>query len=140
MPRAEKQPADAAVFFLKDINPRKPNRWLALPRAHTHALADLTAGRSVSRCGTRPSRKPVDCGAINGRWLSTATSGARSATLHVHIGKLLDGVENDELRGESDDPPDIPIPADGAGILDTPVGGKLHVHSGEQRHRNVLMR
>src|SRR5690348_6447177 len=25
---AEKQPADGAVFFLKDSNPRKPNRWL----------------------------------------------------------------------------------------------------------------
>src|SRR5437763_13982018 len=31
---AEKQPADVPVFFLKDVNPRKPNRWLALPRTH----------------------------------------------------------------------------------------------------------
>jgi hypothetical protein len=30
---AEKQPQDTPVFFLKDINPNKPNRWLALPRA-----------------------------------------------------------------------------------------------------------
>ena len=42
----EKQPADVPVFFLKDINPRKPNRWLALPRSHgkaQHSLADLPA-------------------------------------------------------------------------------------------------
>jgi hypothetical protein len=39
---AEKQPADTTVFFLKDINPLKPNRWLALPRAHTHALKDVS--------------------------------------------------------------------------------------------------
>ena len=46
---AEKLPQDPSVFFLKDINPRKPNRWLALPRAHTHAFADMTpAQRLVS--------------------------------------------------------------------------------------------
>ena len=39
---AENQPADVSVFFLKDINPRKPNRWLALPRAHIHALAEMS--------------------------------------------------------------------------------------------------
>ena len=33
---AEKQPQDTPVFFLKDINPNKPHRWLALPRVHTH--------------------------------------------------------------------------------------------------------
>jgi diadenosine tetraphosphate (Ap4A) HIT family hydrolase len=43
---AEKQPPEAAVFFLKDINPRKPGRWLALPKAHgsgLHHLHDLPA-------------------------------------------------------------------------------------------------
>ena len=38
---AEKQPADQSVFFLKDINPRKPNRWLALPRTHDGGLHHL---------------------------------------------------------------------------------------------------
>src|SRR5215475_8973142 len=45
---AEKQPADAPVFLLKDNNPRKPNRWLALPRFHgkgQDALADMTPQR-----------------------------------------------------------------------------------------------
>ena len=31
---AEKQPAYVDVFFLKDKNPTKPNRLLALPRMH----------------------------------------------------------------------------------------------------------
>jgi len=34
---SENQPADASLFFLKDINPRKPNRWLCLA-ALPHAL------------------------------------------------------------------------------------------------------
>src|SRR5688500_8858183 len=43
---AEKQSSETEVFFLRDINPRKPNRWLALPRAHHsgfHALRQLAA-------------------------------------------------------------------------------------------------
>ncbi len=39
---AENQISGVAIFFLKDNNPRKPNRWLALPRAHMHALAEMT--------------------------------------------------------------------------------------------------
>ncbi len=31
---AEQQPAYMTVFFLKDSNPTKPNRLLALPRVH----------------------------------------------------------------------------------------------------------
>ena len=37
---AETQPGDQPFFFLKDANPNKPNRWLALPRFH----ADKPAG------------------------------------------------------------------------------------------------
>src|SRR5580658_709706 len=43
---AEKVPAYEEVFFLKDKNPTKPNRLLALPRIHTageHPLSLLTA-------------------------------------------------------------------------------------------------
>src|SRR5262245_14682597 len=43
---AEKQQQNVHVFFLKDINPRKPNRWLALPRSHgtaMHHLHDIDA-------------------------------------------------------------------------------------------------
>ena len=38
---AEKHRLDEPVFYLKDINPRKPNRWLALPRAHGPSNHDL---------------------------------------------------------------------------------------------------
>src|ERR1700676_111660 len=37
--------ATTPVFFAQDISPRKPNRWLAMPREHasgTQHLADLS--------------------------------------------------------------------------------------------------
>src|SRR5437870_13667085 len=48
---AEMQSAEPKIFFLRDVSPRKPNRWLALPRTHGTAnhelhemsLADRTA-------------------------------------------------------------------------------------------------
>src|ERR1035438_4332636 len=39
---AEKQPAGVKVFFLKDANPSKPNRWLALPRSHERSIELLS--------------------------------------------------------------------------------------------------
>ena len=41
---AEKQAPGTVVFFAQDTNPRKPNRWLAMPRQHSpgmHLLGDL---------------------------------------------------------------------------------------------------
>ena len=57
---AEKQPAEPGVFFLKDVNPRKPNRWLALLRQHVDGDNPLAAMTP---------------------WHSTAMPCARSATL-----------------------------------------------------------
>src|SRR5580658_9481885 len=39
---AENQPAGVKVFFLKDANPSKPNRWLALPRSHERSIELLS--------------------------------------------------------------------------------------------------
>src|ERR1035441_10343137 len=42
----EKQPPDVPYFFLRDTNPLKPHRWLALPRFHGNhpqQLAEMTA-------------------------------------------------------------------------------------------------
>src|SRR5712672_2593342 len=40
---AEKQPPGIHVFFLQDTSPRKPNRWLALPRAHSPGMHEMAA-------------------------------------------------------------------------------------------------
>jgi diadenosine tetraphosphate (Ap4A) HIT family hydrolase len=135
---AENQPADVPIFFLKDINPRKPNRWLALPRAHTHALNEMLpeARSALWNAAIEKARS------LWGDQWGLAVNGDERRTqchAHIHIGKLLDTAENPTLV-EVDRPADIPIPTDGTGFWVHPVGNKLHVHSGEQVTEFVLMR
>lgn len=135
---AEKQPADGNVFFLKDINPLKPNRWLALPRVHIHLLKDLRKDTQLA-LWTAAIEKAKSM--WEDQW-GLAVNGDERRTqchLHVHIGKLLENVETPSFV-VVDGPADIPIPTDGAGFWVHPVGGKLHVHSGEQAAELVLMR
>ncbi len=138
---AEKQPADQPVFFLKDINPRKPNRWLALPHRHgsgLHHLHDLT----------KPERNALWKAAIDrskqlwGDDWGVAYNGEKVRTqchTHVHIGKLLKGIETKNFlvirRVE-----EIPAPpGEGLWIHGIP-GGKMHVHLGEQTTETALLR
>jgi len=135
---AESQPADIAVFFLKDINPRKPNRWLALPRAHTHSLNEMTleARSALWNAAIEKARS------LWGDQWGLAVNGDERRTqchAHIHIGKLLDTAENPAFV-EVDNPAGIAIPTDGAGFWVHPVGNKLHVHAGEQVTEFVLMR
>jgi diadenosine tetraphosphate (Ap4A) HIT family hydrolase len=135
---AENQPAEVAVFFLKDINPRKPNRWLALPRAHVHSLGAMTpeARLVLWNAAIEKARS------LWGDQWGLAVNGDERRTqchAHIHIGKLLDGVENRDFV-EAGGPAEIPIPTDGTGFWVHAAGGKLHVHSGEQVTEFVLMR
>ncbi|HKW99255.1 MAG TPA: hypothetical protein VJN43_16060 [Bryobacteraceae bacterium] len=135
---AENQPADVAVFFLKDINPRKPNRWLALPRAHVHQLWEMTpeARLALWNAAIEKARS------LWGDQWGLAVNGDERRTqchAHIHIGKLLDDAENQDFVAV-DGPAEIPIPKDGTGFWIHPVNGKLHVHSGEQVTEFVLMR
>ncbi len=135
---AEKQPADLTVFFLKDANPNKPNRWLALPRAHYHFLVDVPAETRLA-LWTAAIEKAK---ALWGDQWGVALNGDERRSqchLHVHIGKLLENVETPNFV-VVDGPADIPVPKDGAGLWVHAVGGKLHVHAGEQAAELVLMR
>jgi diadenosine tetraphosphate (Ap4A) HIT family hydrolase len=135
---AEKQPVDTAVFFLKDINPLKPNRWLALPRAHTHALKDLSPEARLALWNAAIEKARSMWG---DQWGLAVNGDERRSQCHahIHIGKLLNDVETPNFV-VVDGPADILIPTDGAGFWVHPVGGKLHVHSGEQATEIVLMR
>ena len=135
---AEQQPAEAVVFFVKDINPNKPNRWLALPRAHVHFLKDLPAEMRVAWWSAAIEKAKLVWGddwgvAVNG------DERRSQCHLHMHIGKLLDNVETPRFV-VVDGPAEVPVPADGSGFWIHPVGGKLHVHTGEQAAELVLMR
>ena len=134
---AEKQPADTAVFFLKDINPTKPNRWLALPRKHYASLADMPAeDRAAFWKATIAKAQEL----YPDKW-GIAVNGPRLVTQchpHAHISIFITAVENNDAKTVSR-LEDIVVPED-AGIWFHPVPGGYHVHSGEQITETVLLR
>jgi hypothetical protein len=137
----ESQPAEPPVFFLKDNNPRKPNRTLALPRAHgkgQNSLADMTPQQRLLLWSAAIGKAKEIWGdewglAVNGEMART------QCHAHVHIGKLLSGIETAQflvVKGAAE----IPVPAEGSGLWVHPAGAKLHVHLNEQITETVLLR
>ena len=138
---AEKQPANVEVFFLKDANPSKSHRTLALPRKHYPGQHSLEAMSAVERTElwTAAIAKAQE---LWGDSWGIAMNGEERRTqchMHLHIGKLNDDAETEGFVVVSG-PSEIPIPANGAGLWVHPVNGKLHVHMGEQVTEFVLMR
>jgi hypothetical protein len=138
---AEKQPPSPDIFFLRDANPRKPNRWLALPRRHAvanHPLEEMTPAERTAlwtaAIGKAQELFPDAWGvAYNGPKVRT------QCHTHIHIGRLIKAqIETAQVKTVST-PAQIPSP-DGAGLWIHPVGKKLHVHWGEQICETVLVR
>lgn len=137
---AEKQPQSVEFFLLKDINPRKPNRWLALPRMHApgaHELRDhpKPVRDKLWRFAVQAAREKFgeDWGiAYNGSQVRT------QCHMHLHIGRFARAAENSRFilvrRVE-----DIPVPEEG-GLWVHPVPGGFHVHLGEQITETALVR
>jgi CDP-diacylglycerol pyrophosphatase len=139
---AEKQPAGPAVFFLKDANPRKPNRLLALPRTHgtgLHRMADLPMVMQLTlwTAAIEKARELFPAGdwgvAFNGDHVRT------QCHTHIHIGRLLPGVETSNFI-VVESAAGIPPPAENGYWIHPIEGGKLHVHQGEQITETVLLR
>lgn len=133
---AEKQAPADAVFFLKDINPDKPNRWLALPRRH-EPFSGMTAAERARFWTAAIAKARL---LFPDKW-AIAINGPRYVTQchpHAHIGTLLDGVE---MAGgvTVSNPEEIVVPED-AGLWVHPVAGGFHVHAGEQITETVLLR
>jgi hypothetical protein len=139
---AEKQPIEQGVFFLKDTNPTKANRTLALPRKHTtgpHYLSDLPAADRLELF-TAAIAKGQELWGEN--W-GIAYNGIERRTqchAHVHIGKLIDNAETGQNFTVIDGPANIVIPTDGSGFWIHAVNGKFHEHSGQQVNEFVLER
>jgi hypothetical protein len=138
---AETQPAEPPIFFLKDNNPRKPNRWLALPRTHgkgQNALSDMTPQqRTLLWTAAIEKARSV----WGDKW-GLAVNGETARTqchAHIHIGKLLEGIETPRFV-VVEVPAQIPVPTDGSGMWVHPDGAKLHVHLNEQITETVLLR
>jgi hypothetical protein len=140
---AEKHPAGIAHFFLKDNNPRKPNRWLILPRSHAQDGPGIFPGMSRAERTALWKAAIARAEEMWGDGWGLAINGSRSRTqchAHIHIGKLLGFVELDRRFAVVSRAEDIPVPEDGTGLWVHPVEGKLHVHLGEQTCETVLMR
>jgi hypothetical protein len=119
----EKQPADAPYFFLRDTNPNKPHRWLALPRFHGGHPQQFLEMTPQQRTGFWTA-------AIANPWGIALNSTERRSQchIHLHIGKLLPNLP-DEHFVVVDQPSEIPVPRDGDGVWIHPVDGRLHVHA-----------
>jgi hypothetical protein len=138
---AEMQPADVKIFLLHDANPAKSHRWLALPRAHweaNHEIAEMTAADRALLWSTAID-KAKD---VWGNEWGVAYNGLEVRTqchAHIHIGKLLDGMETEKDFVVVDSAAEIPnIPGEGMWVH--PVGNKLHVHLHVLRAELVLLR
>ena len=138
---AEAQPAEPAIFFLKDTNPRKSNRTLALPRFHGKAQHPLAAMTPEQRTMLWTAAIEKAKSLWGSEW-GLAVNGDMARTqchAHIHIGKLLPGNET-VFFVVVDGPAQIPVPEDGTGLWVHPVGSKLHVHTAEQITETVLLR
>lgn len=137
---AEKQPVDSHVFFLKDINPRKPNRWLALPRAHAdgpHNLHEMSRA-DQARLWKAAIAKAKELWGDDWGLAYNSVTVRTQCHAHIHIGKLLQGIETNN-KIVVNGPAEIPL-RENEGVWVHPVGGKLHVHIGEQTTETVLLR
>jgi diadenosine tetraphosphate (Ap4A) HIT family hydrolase len=138
---AEKQNEGVPIFFLKDINPRKPNRWLALPRRHgsgQHHLHDLSPAERAALWTAAIGKAREMFGdewgiAYNGEQVRT------QCHTHLHVGKVLKGIETKNfivVRNASE----IPAP-EGEGLrVHGAENGAMHVHLGEQITETALLR
>ena len=135
---AEKQAADVKVFFLKDTNPSKPGRWLALPRIHPRSL-DLLNDEQRAELWSAAIAKAKSL--FDDQWAIAynAPSFQTQCHVHVHIGKLIPGVETSQFVVATK-VEDIPVPVRGEGIWIHPQGNLFHVHTGEQITETVLER
>ena len=138
--QVEKQPVDSPVVFAQDSSPRKPDRWLALPRAHSTGMHQMSALSDRER--TELWRGAIaKAKELWGEQWGIAYNAERLHTqchVHVHIGRLIDGVEWGDFK-VVDGPEQIPLPGPD-GLWIHAVNGKLHVHVGEQVTENVLLR
>jgi hypothetical protein len=138
---ADRQPAYLDVFFLKDSNPTKPNRLLALPRIHepgSHPLSALSPELRHVLWSAAITKAQETWGS---EW-GIAYNGDEKRTqchTHLHIGKLLPEEETPNFVVVSG-PAEIPVPTDGTGLWVHAVGSKLHVHLGQQVNETILMR
>jgi diadenosine tetraphosphate (Ap4A) HIT family hydrolase len=136
---AEEQTDD--VYFLKDISPAKPNRYLALPREHGDGIQSV--GELQDDLRNKVWAEAIEeAGRLFGlRWGLAHNSHFFRTQCHAHIHM---GPMSPEVRDEGgtlyDSPADFPaVPAD-QGIWVHPKDGKYCVHLDRSLAEVVLIR
>ena len=136
----EKQPAYLLAFSIQDNSKAKPNRWLALPRNHTPGRMELLADLSPDVRRALWQEAMARGQLLWGEHWGLAMNGMNTRTqchLHIHIGRLIDGVEYGDFT-VVDNLSQIPDPGE-MGLWVHPADGKYHVHR-EMSAENVLLR
>ena len=131
-------PTSPAFLFLKDTNPTKRNRTLAIPRVNVVRLAEMSSGDRAQYWNAAIAKARELWGdewgiAMNGE------SARTQCHLHLHLGKLRPDAELPDgvtVDGTSV----IPVPEGTTGLWVHAVNGKLHVHAGQQINETVLIR
>lgn len=136
---AEKQTDD--VYFLKDINPHKPNRYLALLRAHDAELQHI-GGLSAADRNLLWSRTIEHAKELFGpRWglAHNAYFFRTQCHVHIHMGPLSPEVE--DIDGTVyDSVADFPVTGPEEGLWIHPKDGKYCVHMDRDLAEVVLIR
>jgi diadenosine tetraphosphate (Ap4A) HIT family hydrolase len=136
---AEEQSED--VYFLKDINPRKPNRYLALPRAHAsglQAVGELPAAER-ERVWTAAIAKAREL--FGERWGLAENSYffRTQCHAHIHMGPLNPDLD-DSTGTLYARPADFPAVGAEKGMWLHPKDGKYCVHLDRDLAEIVLVR
>ena len=129
------------VYFLKDINPRKPNRYLALPKAHDsgfQSTADLSQALR-SRLWLEAAKRAEEL--YPGRWGLAQNSHffRTQCHAHIHIGPL--SPEVDDTHGTlHDSVEEFPNVGPEQGMWIHPKDGGFCVHLDRDLAEIVLVR
>jgi diadenosine tetraphosphate (Ap4A) HIT family hydrolase len=140
---SEFHPPDVPYFFVQDIDPTKPNRWLILPKAHDKGMQDLSELNSADskKFWAAAVRKGEELWGNQWGLAVNGEQGRSQCHAHAHIGKLLDGVEEtgfllkigwSRVSGKPpvtiSGPDEIKAPGKGMSFWIHPVKDGLHVH------------
>lgn len=138
---ALKQPGNVEFFILKDINPRKPGRWLALPRKPGSGAHDLYQLPRDERARLWRFAMAEAEKLFPGRAWGLAYNGSKVRTqchLHIHIGRWVPAARTSKFRLVRR-VEDIPALEEG-GVLLYPVPEGFMVLTGEQIMETALVR
>jgi CDP-diacylglycerol pyrophosphatase len=137
----EKHPAGERIILVRDNDPTKPDRWLAVPHEKvdgSNPLAEMAAEDRLLLWSTAVAKAREVWGDAWGIAMNSDIA-RRQCHAHVHIGRLLEERETDS-GVYIDNVAELPVIADGSGLWFHPAGKRFHVHTGESITETVLMR